>query len=104
VLWRDQGRLLAGALAAAPGCPPIARWRAGLRDAHVALLAARIERDRAAGLAPAGPAPRVLAALVDDLNTAAFAATSDPEALVDDLVTVELRIMYGDFPVPHSNG
>ncbi|WIM94023.1 TetR/AcrR family transcriptional regulator [Actinoplanes oblitus] len=101
-LWRDQGRLLAGALAAAPGCPPIAEWRAGLREAHVARLAARIERDRAAGLAPDGPAPRVLAALVDDLRTAAFAAAPDPEALVDDLVTVELRMLYGDFPVPGS--
>ncbi|GIF14414.1 TetR/AcrR family transcriptional regulator [Actinoplanes teichomyceticus] len=103
-LWRDQGRLLAGALAAAPGCPPIAQWRAGLREAHIERLAARIERDRAAGLAPDGPAPRVLAAMIDDLRTAAFATASDPYALVDDLVTVELRIMYGDFPVRHSDG
>lgn len=103
VLWRDQGRLLAGALAAAPGCPPIARWRAGLREAHVERLAARITRDRLAGLAPDGPAPHVLAALIDDLRTAAFAAVRDPEGLVDDLVTVELRMMYGDFRVPHSD-
>ncbi|GIF04058.1 TetR family transcriptional regulator [Actinoplanes siamensis] len=97
-IWRDQGRLIAGALAAAPGCPPIARWRAGLREAHVDRLAARIARDRAAGLAPDGPAPRVLAELIDDLRTAAFAAATDPEALVDDLVTVELRMLYADFP------
>ncbi|GGR43961.1 HTH-type transcriptional regulator EthR [Actinoplanes ianthinogenes] len=103
-LWRDQGRLIAGALAAAPGCPPIAQWRAGLREAHVARLAARITRDRAAGLAPDGPAPRVLAALIDDLRTAAFAAATDPEGLVDDLVTVELRMLYADFPVPRSDG
>lgn len=104
VLWRDQGRLLAGALAAAPGCPPIARWRAGLREAHVERLAARIGRDRAAGHAPDGPAPHVLAAMIDDLRTAAFTSAADPEALVDDLVVVELRMLYGDFPVPPSNG
>ena len=102
VLWRDQGRLLAGALAAAPGCPPLARWRDGLRVAHVDRLAARIERDRAAGLAPGGPAPRVLAGLIDDLRTAAFAGAADPQALVDDLLTVELRMLYGDFAVPVS--
>jgi AcrR family transcriptional regulator len=102
LLWRDQGRLLAGALAAAPGCPPLARWRDGLRSAHVDRLAARIERDRAAGLAPGGPAPAVLAGLIDDLRTAAFAGAADPELLVGDLVTVELRMLYGDFPVPPS--
>ncbi|MFI1988485.1 TetR/AcrR family transcriptional regulator [Actinoplanes sp. NPDC020271] len=104
LLWREQGRLLSGALAAAPGCPPIARWRAALREAHVDRLAARITRDRAAGLAPGGPAPRVLAALIDDLRTAAFAATDDPSGLVDDLVTVELRMLYGDFPGSHPAG
>jgi TetR/AcrR family transcriptional regulator, ethionamide resistance regulator len=103
-LWRDQGRLLAGALVAAPGCPPLARWRAAVRETHVERLAARITRDRAAGLAPDGPAPHVLAALIDDLRTAAFAGAADPEGLVDDLVTVELRMLYGDFAVPHSHG
>ncbi|MEU4619860.1 TetR/AcrR family transcriptional regulator [Actinoplanes sp. NPDC023801] len=101
VLWRDQGRLLAGALAAAPGCPPLARWREDLRSAHVNRLAARIERDRVAGLAPDGPAPRVLAGLIDDLRTAALNGSTDPEALVDDLVTVELRMIYGDFSDHH---
>ncbi|MEV6342597.1 TetR/AcrR family transcriptional regulator [Actinoplanes sp. NPDC051851] len=97
-LWRDHGRLLTGALAAAPGCPPIAEWRAGLRRGHVERLTARIERDRAAGLAPGGPSARVLAELADDLQLAAFAGATDPEGLVDDLVTVELRMMYGDLP------
>ncbi|WP_203823274.1 TetR/AcrR family transcriptional regulator [Actinoplanes palleronii] len=103
-LWRDQGRLLTGALAAAPGCPPIARWRAWLREAHVERLAARIARDRAAGVAPHGPAPRVLAEMIDDLRTAAFAAASDPEGLVDDLVVVELRMIYGVLPAHHAEG
>ncbi|SDT81398.1 TetR/AcrR family transcriptional regulator [Actinoplanes derwentensis] len=104
VLWRDQGRLLTGALAAAPGCPPLAQWRDELRTAHVHRLAARIERDRAAGLAPAGPGARVLAGLIDDLRTAAFTASADPEALVADLVTVELRMIYGEFRDNHSAG
>ncbi|WP_430790058.1 TetR/AcrR family transcriptional regulator [Actinoplanes sp. G11-F43] len=104
VLWRDQGRLLAGALAAAPGCPPLASWRDGLRSAHVERLAARIERDRAAGLAPPGPAPRVLAGLIDDLRAAAFQGAADPEALAGDLVTVELRMIYGDFADHHAAG
>jgi AcrR family transcriptional regulator len=105
-IWREHGRLLAGALAAAPGCPPIAEWRAGLRDAHVRRLAARIERDRAAGLAPDGPAAEVLAGLIDDLRLAAFAGAADPDALVGDLVEVESRILYGgpDLPIRHSGG
>jgi AcrR family transcriptional regulator len=103
-LWREHGRMLAGALAAAPGCPPLARWREELRSAHVDRLAARITRDRAAGLAPGGPEPRVLAGLIDDLRTAALAGSTDPEALVDDLVTVELRMIYADFAVDHPAG
>lgn len=103
-IWRTHGRLLAGALAAAPGCPPIGEWRDRLRDAHVTRLAARIERDRAAGLAPPGPQPHVLAGMVHDLRTTAFAGSGDPQALVDDLVTVELRMLYGDLRVLHSDG
>ncbi|MBG0562820.1 TetR/AcrR family transcriptional regulator [Actinoplanes aureus] len=103
-IWRTHGRLLAGALAAAPGCPPIGEWRNSLRAAHVSRLAARIERERAAGLAPDGPEPHVLAGMIDDLRTAAFAGATDPERLVDDLVTVELRMLYGDLRVLHSPG
>jgi AcrR family transcriptional regulator len=103
-LWRDHGRMLAGALAAAPGCPPLAQWRASLRSAHVDRLAARIARDRAAGLAPDGPAPHVLAGLIDDLRTGSLAGSADPEALVDDLVTTELRMIYGDLPIHHPAG
>lgn len=103
-LWRGHGRLLAGAVAAAPGCPPIAAWRAGLRAAHVRRLAARIARDRAAGLAPDGPAPEVLAGMIDDLRTAAFAGAADPDAMVEALVTVELRMLYGNLPIQHSAG
>ncbi|GLX99921.1 MULTISPECIES: TetR/AcrR family transcriptional regulator [Actinoplanes] len=99
-LWRSHGRLIAGALAAAPGCPPIAAWRSALRDAHVTRLAARIDRDRAAGTAPPGPDSTVLAGMIDDLRSATFAAATDPEAAVDDLVVVELRMLYGDFPIP----
>ncbi|WP_433825528.1 TetR/AcrR family transcriptional regulator [Actinoplanes sp. CA-015351] len=102
-LWTSHGRLLAGALAAAPGCPPIAEWRSTLRDAHVKRLAERIERDRAAGLAPDGPAPAVLAGMIDDLRLAAFANASSPGELVDDLVVVELRMLYGDLPIRHSD-
>jgi AcrR family transcriptional regulator len=103
-LWREHGRMLAGALAAAPGCPPLAQWRADLRSAHVDRLAARIARDRAAGVAPDGPAPEVLAGLIDDLRIAALTSSTDPEALVGDLVTVELRMIYGDFPDHHPAG
>ena len=104
-LWTSHGRLLAGALAAAPGCPPIAEWRAGLRSAHVDRLAARIERDRAAGFAPDGPPARVLAEMVDDLRTATFAGGLDePLRRVDDLVTVELRMLYGDLRIPRPAG
>ncbi|MEU4557953.1 TetR/AcrR family transcriptional regulator [Actinoplanes sp. NPDC023936] len=103
-LWRSHGRLLTGALAAAPGCPPIAQWRAGLREAHVSRLAARIERDRAAGLAPEGPAPAVLAGMIDDLRLATFVGAADPDEIIEDLVTVELRMLYGDLPIRRSGG
>jgi len=103
-IWRTHGRLLTGALAAAPDCPPIGEWRAGLREAHVARLAARIERGRAAGVAPDGPDPRVLAGMIDDLRTATFANTTDPDGLVNDLVTVELRMLYGDIRRHHPDG
>ena len=103
-IWRTHGRLLTGVLAAAPTCAPIGQWRAGLREAHIARLAARIERGRAAGLAPGGPDPHVLAGMIDDLQTAAFAGAADPDGLVDDLVTVQLRMLYGELPPRHSNG
>jgi AcrR family transcriptional regulator len=102
-LWREHGRLLAHVLAAGPSCPEIARWRTDLRDRHVARLAARIRRDRAVGLAPDGPAPEVLAEMIDRLRDAVFAAAATaPDALtdaasaalVDDLTAVELRILY----------
>ncbi|MFC7528219.1 TetR/AcrR family transcriptional regulator [Actinoplanes sp. GCM10030250] len=102
-IWRDHGRLLAGALAAAPGCPPIGEWRESLRHAHVTRLAARIERDRAAGLAPAGPDALVLAGMIDDLRTATLVSAKGDSALVDALVTVEMRMLYGDLPIPHPD-
>jgi TetR/AcrR family transcriptional regulator, ethionamide resistance regulator len=107
-LWRAHGSLLAHAVAAGPSAPEIASWRAGLYDRHVRRLAARIDRDRAAGLAPAdGPAPETLAGMIDRLRDATFLAASttpggltepDADRLVDDLLTVELRMIYGRTP------
>ncbi|MGX6602527.1 TetR/AcrR family transcriptional regulator [Micromonosporaceae bacterium Da 78-11] len=104
-LWRAHGPLLAHAVAAGPASPEIARWRAQLFDLHVRRLSARIRRDRAAGLAPAGPAPEVLAGMIDHLRDATFLAEATATGaglgeaaaaqVVEDLLTIELRMMYG---------
>lgn len=108
ILWRAHGPLLAQAVTAGrPGATgEIARWRADLYHLHVRRLAARIRRDRSTGLAPAGPDPEILAGMIDNLRDATFAASAgtlgptEAAALVEDLLTVELRIMYGRIPTP----
>jgi TetR/AcrR family transcriptional regulator, ethionamide resistance regulator len=109
-LWREHGPLLAQAVTGGGlgSAGEIARWRADLYHLHVRRLAARIRRDREAGRAPDGPAPEVLAGMIDHLRDAAFVAAASGDGLnearatglVEDLLTVELRMMYGEIPAP----
>jgi AcrR family transcriptional regulator len=107
-LWRAHGPLLAQAVTAGDfgSTGEIAEWRAGLYQLHVRRLAARIRRDREAGLAPDGPEPEVLAGMIDRLRDATFVTAASGDGLdesravrlVEDLLTVELRMMYGEIP------
>lgn len=104
-LWRAHGPLLTQAVTSGK-TGDIAHWRADLYHLHVRRLAARIRRDREAGLAPPGPDPEVLAGMIDNLRDVTFVAAADGSglnetqatALVEVLLTVELRIMYGEIP------
>lgn len=98
-LWRTHGGLLRQAWQCDSGDPQLAAWRAGLLARGTRRTAAKIDRDRAAGLAPGGPpsAPvlaRGLHALKNELLAEPRPVDADA-ALVDDLVCVTLRLLYG---------
>lgn len=74
-------------------------WRSGLLERGTRRLAARIERDRAAGLAPGGPpSAQVLARALHALKNHLLAESRPPKqdaAAVGDLVARTLRLLYG---------
>ena len=94
-LWSSHGRLLAGALAAAPGCPPIAEWRAGMRSAYVDRLAARIERDRAAGLAPDGLEVSLIPETLERTTLGELTEGSEVNVEVDVVARYTERLLQG---------
>ncbi len=110
-VWREHGALLEQARAQAAasrgadgGSSDYDEVVAALdesRHRFVTRFAARVARDRAAGAAPAGIAPRNLAAMVDALRTARFAdlvgkhdARADAAAVAD-VVEATNRLVYG---------
>lgn len=98
-LWRTHGGLLRQAWRCDTGDAQLAAWRAEVLERGTRRTAAKIERDRAAGLAPGGPPSadvlaRGLHALKNDLLAERRTADEDPQ-LVDDLVAVTLRLLYG---------
>jgi AcrR family transcriptional regulator len=101
-LWRDHWRLLRQALLDPDPEPVLGELRTRIVDRFVGQMAARIERDRIAGLAPpAPPETQALArALVQLMSTALSAAaeTGDPALadgeLVETLTTVLQRTIY----------
>jgi AcrR family transcriptional regulator len=108
-LWQARGPLLRLMHLAADVPEPVQQFRARSLERQKRLTTERIERERAAGLAPAGPpSAAALAIGLIQLRTAllsdAFAPeddrapTSDPAAVVDDVVAAQLRLMYGVVP------
>ncbi len=98
-LWRTHAGLLRQAWHCDAGDGQLAAWRAGLVERGTRRLTAKIERDRAAGLAPAGPPTaavlaRGLQALKNDLLSE-VREPADDAVLVEDLVAATLRLLYG---------
>jgi AcrR family transcriptional regulator len=105
-LWSARGPLLRLIYQADDVPEPIRRFRARSHDRGRRRTMERIERERAAGLAPAGPPSAAgLAFALIQLRTGtlaeAFAPSAAPdvpvdaEALVDDLLATMLRLLYG---------
>lgn len=96
-LWRSAGGLLRQAFLGDD--EQLGAWRAGLVERGVARTAAKVERDRAVGLAPSGPpSAAALARLLHGAkNELLLDRTPDgsDEQLVDDLVAATLRLVYG---------
>lgn len=97
-MWRTHGGLLRQAWFSDAGDAQLVAWRAGVLERGIRRTAAHIERDRRAGLAPAGPPDppvlaRALLAMKHDL-LAQPRQPADDARLVDDLVTLTLRLLY----------
>jgi TetR/AcrR family transcriptional regulator, ethionamide resistance regulator len=101
-LWRTHGGLLRQAWRADGTEPQLAAWRDGVVDRGLTRSAAKIARDRAAGLAPPGPpSPEVLARMLYAMRSDALArrtGETDDVQLVEDLVAATLRLLYGELP------
>jgi AcrR family transcriptional regulator len=100
-LWRENGGLLRQALAATGTGDALDTWRRGVVERGVLRLTARIERDRAAGLAAGPPSAASLARLASTLRNATLAEQAgvvDDDELVEDLVVATLRLLYGEVP------
>ncbi|MFJ6675412.1 TetR/AcrR family transcriptional regulator [Actinosynnema sp. NPDC091369] len=101
-LWRKHGPVLRAAVRARDTDPLMREFWAGVARRFVDATASQIELERAAGVAPPGPAAKSLAAVLVSLNEQAFlgrsrsrrSAARDRE-LVDTLTCVWLRSVYG---------
>ena len=97
-LWRTHGGLLRQAWQGHPD-PQLGAWSAGVRERGTRRTADKVERDRAAGLAPAGPpSAQVLARGLHALRSELLSAPRPPDEdarLVEDLVALTLRLLYG---------
>jgi len=105
-LWSARGPLLRLIYQSDDVPEPVRRFRARIRERATRLTTERIERERAAGRAPAGPPSAAgLASALIQLRTGtlsdAFAPAVTPDvpldavALVDDLLATMLRLLYG---------
>lgn len=96
-LWRSSAGLLRQAFTGDE--PQLVAWRDALVDRGVRRTAAKVDRDRLAGLAPAGPptaraTARMLHGAKTELLLHRDSRTSDA-ALVEDVVAATLRLVYG---------
>ena len=105
-LWAARGPLLRLIYQATDVPEPVLRFRARSLERQQRAAVQRIETERAAGLAPPGPpSPELLAAALIQLRTGQFcqafapdgdrSAPIDPETLIEDLLALMLRLLYG---------
>jgi AcrR family transcriptional regulator len=112
-LWSARGPLLSLIYQASDVPEPVLRFRARSLERQQRAAVERIERERAAGLAPAGPPPpAVLAAALIQLRTGLLCQAfgqgteqpaldngrilANPDQLIEDLLAVMLRLLYGE--------
>ena len=98
-LWRTSGGLLRQAMIPTSANEPLSTWRTQVIERGVRRLADRIERDRAAGHAPAGPPSALslarMASAMRDQTLADLVGIVPDAELVDNLVHGTLRLLYG---------
>ncbi len=96
-LWRTSGGLLQQAFRGDD--EQLVAWREALVERGVRRTAAKVERDRAAGLAPDGPPSALALARLLQGAKHELLLHRDPlrpdQDLVDDLVAATLRLVYG---------
>ena len=96
-LWRTSGGLLRQAYGGDD--EQLAQWRDAIVERGVRRMAEKVERDRAAGLAPLGPPSAVgIARMLHGAKTTLLLhrdPTTSHERLVEDIVTATLRLVYG---------
>ncbi|MFI5932056.1 TetR/AcrR family transcriptional regulator [Actinoplanes sp. NPDC051494] len=108
-LWQARGPLLRLIHIATDVPETVLEFRKRHQERLTRLNTERIDRERAAGLAPAGPpSAAALATAMIQLRTVllcdAFASqddqqpATDPERLIEDLVAAQLRLLYGQLP------
>jgi TetR/AcrR family transcriptional regulator, ethionamide resistance regulator len=106
-VWREHGPVLRAMVRARESDPVMAAFWEDLASRFAGAVAAQIERERAAGLAPPGPPAadlaRMLVAMTERVNydgsLTQHSARSE-RAFVDTLSTILLRSIYGpDSPV-----
>lgn len=91
-LWRDHGPLLRQALLAED--PEFACFRDRIVAGYITQIAARIQRDRAAGLAVPGPDAESLALALIRMKFAVL-STDSSDTAIDTLAVVIRRAIYG---------
>ncbi|MFE3188336.1 TetR/AcrR family transcriptional regulator [Nocardia sp. NPDC059240] len=100
-VWHDNNAILVCSLEGYDSSyPPLTEFIAAIQTRFTSGLAAKIERDRAAGLAPEGIDSATLAALVTlmrdgRLSQLSAAPREDLTRDVDDLTEAILRLVYG---------
>ncbi|AYF79434.1 TetR/AcrR family transcriptional regulator [Nocardia yunnanensis] len=100
-IWHDNSTILVCSLEGyASTYPPLTEFIAGIQARFTTALAAKIDRDRAAGLAPAGIDSATLAGLVTLMRDGRLSQLSaEPRGVVlhgvDDLTEAILRLIYG---------
>ena len=105
-MWREHGPLLRHAMLSDDPDPAIGAFRSRIINGYITRATARIQRDQAAGLTPAGPPDAEhLAAMTYYVELMTLAtATTGPDAtlgpaadayLIDALTRVRLRMLYG---------